>query len=366
MPNTTLIQTADFAHLFSVDVPLIDTRAPVEFKQGAFPRSQNLMLMSDEERKRVGICYKEQGQESAINLGRQLVKGSIKGRRIQAWIRFVKNNPDGALYCFRGGLRSKIAQQWIYASCGIDYPRIEGGYKALRRFLIEATNSIMQQITPIVIGGQTGCGKTLLLHQFSNTIDLEGLANHRGSAFGAMTMPQPTQINFENALAIELIKKQHKQTLLFEDEGSNIGVLQIPSCVREKTAQAELILLEADIDSRIEVIMNTYVVKMQQEFIAQDRINGFNNFSQYWLKSLQKIQKRLGLKRYKTLSGLVNKALLKYKEQGDITGFYPILEDLLMNYYDPMYNYQIKQKRHRVIFKGSKDEVLQYLLKKFV
>ncbi len=362
MPELT--QISDFTHLFTADTPLIDTRAPVEFAQGAFPHAQNLLLMSDDEREQVGTCYKHKGQESAIELGHKLVQGNIKDKRIEAWLNFIKNNPNGALYCFRGGLRSQIAQQWIYQVSGIDYPRIKGGYKALRRFLIDETSRIMQQTTPIVIGGQTGCGKTLLLNKLEDTIDLEGLANHRGSAFGNTTTPQPTQINFENALAIELIKKQHKPHLLFEDEGSNIGTVHIPHCVQEKTAQAELILLEASIEERLKVSMDAYVVNMCNEFVAQDNDNGFDNFAQYWLQSLEKIQKRLGLERYKDLLKLLNQALLRYKEQNDAKDFYPVLEELLVNYYDPMYDYQIKKKGDRVVFRGNFNAVAGYIIDK--
>lgn len=361
MSESKLTQITNFEHIFTADTPLIDTRAPVEFEQGAFPHSQNLILMSDEQRKRVGTCYKNKGQASAIELGHKLVQVDVKDKRVEAWLKFIKNNPDGALYCFRGGLRSQIAQQWIYQASGIDYPRIRGGYKALRRFLIDETSRIMRQITPVVIGGRTGCGKTLLLNKFKDTIDLEGLANHRGSAFGNTATAQPTQINFENALAIKLIKKQHKPDLLFEDESSNIGAVYTPNCIQEKTAQAELILLEASIEERLKVSMEGYVIYMHRDFITQDSVNGFEMFAQYWLRSLEKIQKRLGLERYKALLSLVKNALSKYKEQGDPKDFYPVLEELLVNYYDPMYDYQIKKKMHQVVFKGGSDEVIEYL-----
>jgi tRNA 2-selenouridine synthase len=356
-----LTQITEFTRLFTANTPLIDTRAPIEFTQGAFPHTQNLILMDDKQREQIGTCYKNKGQDKAIELGHELIQGKLKDERIDGWLEFIKNNPNGALYCFRGGLRSQITQEWIYEKSGIDYPRIKGGYKALRRFLIEETDRIMQKVTPIVIGGQTGCGKTLLLDKLNNKIDLEGLANHRGSAFGNTTTPQPTQINFENDLAIALIKQQEKTHLVFEDEGSNVGTVHIPDCVQTKTRQAELILLEASVEERLKVSMDAYVINMHNEFTAQDSVNGFDNFSQYWLRSLEKIQKRLGLERYKALFELLNDALLKYKAQDDYQGFYPLVETLLVGYYDPMYNYQIQKKIDRVVFKGNAGEVLTYL-----
>ncbi|CAB9543233.1 Selenophosphate-dependent tRNA 2-selenouridine synthase [Bathymodiolus brooksi thiotrophic gill symbiont] len=364
MPELT--QITDFTHLFSTDTPLIDSRAPVEFKQGAFPYAQNLILMSNDEREQIGTCYKNKGQAKAIELGHQLVQGKAKDKRIEAWLKFIKNNPNGALYCFRGGLRSQIAQQWIYEATGIDYPRIAGGYKALRRFLIEETERIMQKITPVVIGGQTGCGKTLLLDKLNNTIDLEGLANHRGSAFGNTTTPQPTQINFENTLAIELIKQQHCAHLIFEDEGANIGANHIPDCLQVRTKQADLVLLEVSTEQRLQVSMDAYVIDMCQSFMELDSQHGFANFANYWLTSLEKIQKRLGLERYQALLKKVNTALSMYQEQGEIKGFYSVIEALLVDYYDPMYNYQIQKKMNRVVFKGNAEEVLSYLSEKSI
>ena len=359
--SSELTQITDFTQLFIANTPLIDTRAPTEFDQGAFPQTTSLPLMSDKERELIGTCYKNKGQAKAIELGHELVQGKVKQDRLDAWLEFIKNNPNGALYCFRGGLRSQITQQWIYEASGVNYPRIKGGYKALRRFLIDETDRIMNQITPVVIGGQTGCGKTLLLDRLKDTIDLEGLANHRGSAFGNTTTPQPTQINFENELAVELIKKQNHSHLVFEDEGSNVGTVHIPQCVQEKTSQAELILLEASVEERLKVSMDAYVINMQQDFITQDALNGFDNFANYWLKSLEKIQRRLGLERYQAMLKLVNRALERYKNQGEADGFYPVVEELLVDYYDPMYDYQIQKKIDRVVFKGSADEVLGYL-----
>jgi tRNA 2-selenouridine synthase len=358
---SSLAQTQDFTQLFINDTPLIDTRAPVEFIQGACPHAHNLPLMSDEQRRLVGTCYKNKGQEAAIKLGHELIQGEVKNIRIKAWLEFIKSNPNGALYCFRGGLRSQITQRWIYETSDIEYPRVKGGFKALRQFLIDQSSRIMNTTTPIVIGGQTGCGKTLLLDKIKAKIDLEGLANHRGSAFGNTTTSQPSQINFENELAVELIKKQHHAHLVFEDEGSNIGTAHIPACIKDKTAQADLILLKASVQERIIVSMDAYVINMNQDFIHQDAINGFDNFANYWLSSLHKIQKRLGLARYKVMHKMITSALNQYQTKRQFDGFYPVVESLLVNYYDPMYNYQIKKKHKRIVFKGNAGEVLAYL-----
>ena len=252
----------DFSLIFQGGTPLLDIRAPIEFVNGSFPSVLNVPLMTNDERHLIGIRYKEKGQESAIKLGHELVNGHLKEQRVGNWLDFVNKHPSGALYCFRGGLRSKIAQEWIYQESGISYPRIRGGYKALRSFLIDEMSRIINEKIFLVIGGQTGCGKTLLLNKVKNSIDLEALANHRGSAFGNNVTPQPKQINFENAFAIELIKKEINDTLIIEDEGKNIGMIHLPDLLKNKALQSSIVILTASLEERLDISLKTYVVDM--------------------------------------------------------------------------------------------------------
>ncbi len=195
----------DLHSLFTHDTALLDVRAAIEYQHGAFPHTTNVPLLNDKQRHQIGICYKEQGQDAAILLGERLLTPEKRQRCIANWQTFIQSNPEGVLYCFRGGMRSKISQTWIAEHTGIVYPRVEGGYKAMRRYLIKQSERLIKSTTFIIIGGKTGSGKTRVLKQLDSMIDLEGLANHRGSAFGACATPQPTQINFENNLAIELL-----------------------------------------------------------------------------------------------------------------------------------------------------------------
>ena len=119
----------DYEALFVDNTPLLDTRALVEFSRGAFPNTQHAPLITDNEREQVGTCYKNSGKDDALALGYQLVSGQIKQQRLNAWMVFFNANPNGALYCFRGGLRSQITQQWLFEYSGTAYPRIRGGYK---------------------------------------------------------------------------------------------------------------------------------------------------------------------------------------------------------------------------------------------
>lgn len=130
--------------------------------------------MNDVERQKVGTCYKQHGRQAAIEMGHQLVSGKTKAERLQAWADFARAHPDGYLYCFRGGLRSKIVQQWLKDEMGIDYPRVVGGYKAMRHFLLDTIEQAVEQCEFILVGGMTGTGKTEVLAQLGNSLTSKG------------------------------------------------------------------------------------------------------------------------------------------------------------------------------------------------
>ena len=358
------LEIENFQHLFHNNTPLMDVRSPVEYSRGSFPGVLNFPLMNDNERHLVGRSFKQGGQLSAIELGRQLVQGEIKNQRINDWLEFINQNPSGALYCFRGGLRSEIAQKWIFEYSGITYPKVKGGYKAMRRYLIEESCRITNSNKFIVIGGQTGSGKTLLLNKLPNSIDLEGLANHRGSAFGNNVSLQPTQIDFENSLAIKLIKKQKYRYLLIEDEGNNIGTIYLTDSLKNNILKSNIVVLTANLEERIKLSLKTYVTEMLENYCSIDSKNGFENYTNYWKNSLFKIQKRLGGIRYKELLKFLNNAIQNHKNSNDLSEYIPLIESLLVNYYDPMYDYQINKKKHRIVFQGDSKAVFEYLEKK--
>ena len=362
-----LPQIDDLRSLFLNDIPMLDVRAPVEFEQGAFPHTDNVPLMNDQEREAIGICYKEHGQAEAITLGAQLIKDEIKEQRVDRWVEFVQQHPEGILYCFRGGMRSKISQQWIYERTGIVYPRVKGGYKAMRRFLIDELESSATKIKPMILSGRTGTGKTVFLQEIKQMIDLEGIYHHRGSVFGKHVTPQPTQIAIENQLSIELMKhlNQGDQHLLLEDESGNIGSRQIPDTLFATMKAAPVVVLETDIDTRIQITYDEYVTEALAEHQAYyGEEQGFTVWAQQQQDSLDRIQKRLGGVRYKELKSLLSMAI-EQQSTGDTTAYKEWIQTLLVDYYDPMYDYQLSKKQERVVFKGSEDEVRDYLLQKY-
>lgn len=362
------LDSSTFEQLFLEDRPLIDTRAPLEFQRGSFPSAVNIPLMTDDEREQVGICFREQGEHAAVVLGNELVSGKIKEERIAAWTHEIKRYENAALFCFRGGLRSRTVQSWL-SSSGHQVSVVEGGYKALRSYLLTSIERCLSELSVMVIGGRTGVAKTALLNQASDTlrlpvVDLEGLAHHRGSAFGKRTEPQPTQINFENRLAIALLKLRkngHRQVIM-EDESRLIGRCALPPNLQEKLRRAPLFMLQASIKDRVHHSWENYILsnyREQVEFCDSEQA-AFRAFTDSLRLSLENIRKRLGDVRYQELSERLEAALVAH-QHGDAEQHKQWIEVLLRDYYDPMYDYQLKSKQRNVAFCGNFDEVLRFL-----
>ncbi|MGL5354442.1 MAG: tRNA 2-selenouridine(34) synthase MnmH, partial [Clostridium sp.] len=294
--------TTDFQNIVLNNVPLIDTRAPIEFIKGAFENSVNLPIMTDEERHLVGICYKEKGNEEAVKLGHKLVCGDIKEERLNGWKLFIENNPNAMIYCFRGGSRSTISQEWISTYLGKDIIKLNGGYKAFRNYLINELSPEAQTSKPIILAGLTGTGKTNLLKELENSIDLERIANHRGSAFGGHTTPQPTQINFENNLAYELIKHRSKgySHIILEDEGGNVGANFIPKPLAAYFKSGDLVIIESSLEDRVSITLNEYVINSQKEYITAYKSEelGLLEWFNYIANSITRVKKKLGGDRF--------------------------------------------------------------------
>ncbi len=354
----------DYAGLFLEERPLLDVRAPVEFTAGAFPGAVNLPLLTDEERHLIGIRYKEGGQEAAVELGRELVDGVPRRERTERWAEFVRAHPEGVLYCFRGGMRSKITQEWIFDATGIAYPRVKGGYKALRNFLIDQLEVSAREIEPVVVGGRTGAGKTILVNRIEKSIDLEGLAWHRGSAFGRHATPQPTQIDFENRLSVALLRHRASKgpKVILEDESKAIGSRHLPPSLYEKMSQSPLVILEATLEERIANSIEEYVTRSLQEYRQQyGEEEGFRQWEAYAVDSLQRISRRLGGVRHREMERELTGAIEQMRRGAPHDVHAGWIARLLTEYYDPMYDYQLEQKRERILFSGDMQALMEYL-----
>ena len=344
--------------LLANDVPLIDLRAPAEFARGAFPNAVNRPLLTDDERAEIGTLHKRSGRDAAMRRGHELVAGEVRDARIKSWTDFLDQHPEARIYCWRGGLRSAIAQSWLLEA-GWSVPRVEGGYKRLRQACLDVFDALSanDRLAPgaesaqakrwLVLAGRTGVGKTAVIETLPDAIDLEALAQHRGSAFGGHGSGQPTPIAFENALAIDTLKHRGSR-LIVEDESRTIGRLALPQSWHARMQQAPVVLLEAPMAERI--------AHIRAEYVDEPLANGTSEAALFTRHqaALDRIKKRLGHERHAKVADALNAGFSNGNHEGWI-------ERLLTWYYDPMYDYQLKTKQRRVEFRGGRAAVRAYL-----
>ena len=343
-----------FETLFKNDTPLIDVRAPVEFEAGHFPASVNLPLMNNEERVQVGTCYKNEGQAAALALGHDLVSGKLREQRIDLWSDFIQKNPEAKLYCFRGGLRSQISTSWIKER-GLTIEFIPGGYKALRNELIQIIQNESQSRSFFILGGRTGVGKTKILNQAPLPfLDLEKAANHKGSSFGILG-PQPSQITFENRVAVDLLKHVPSPYTLIEDESIMIGVSIIPKILFEKMKESPLIVVEKPIEDRVLHIVEGYVLEKTKAYSGD-----FKKTHEFMDAALTRIEKKLGGLNTSLIRNQLRAAFLSQKKELPSTHF-EWVKSLLQHYYDPVYDRSLKKNESRIKVRGNEEECLHYL-----
>lgn len=299
--------------------PILDVRSPAEFAQGHLPGAMSLPLFTDAERAEVGTCYKQQGRDAAVELGFALAGPKFAGFIAQA--KLLAPCRQLRLHCWRGGMRSE-AVAWVLGLGGFDVTLLNGGYKAFRRWALEQ----FEQPQPILIlGGMTGTGKTDILQALAATgeqaIDLEHLASHRGSSFGALGLPpQPTQEQFENQLALDWARLSRWRPVWLEAESRRIGRCRIPDALFNQMDHARVIEITRDLPERL-----AYLVKIYGEFPASALID-----------ATERIRKRLGGQR-------TQKAVELLAEGAYATAF-----EVILDYYDRTYRYDLQQRQKQV------------------
>jgi tRNA 2-selenouridine synthase len=300
--------------------PVADVRSPCEFLSGHIPGAVNIPLFSDSERESVGTKYKKEGRIPAIREGVKLISPSL----ITKLDRAIRLAQDGKLlvHCWRGGMRSE-AMSWLFSLGGLEIEVLEGGYKQYRHHILE---SLSKKRKMIVLGGMTGSSKTHILRNLKESgnliIDLEGLANHKGSAFGSLGQPpQPTTEHYANLLFNELKTIDPETPFWLEDESRNIGTVFLPDPFYSNMQDTPVILLLMDIKTRLPRLMEEY-----------------SEFPPEQLKdSVLRISKRLG--------GDNTRDALKAIDEGD---FAKAIEITLL-YYDKAYMFGLKKKKERNI-----------------
>lgn len=301
----------------SKQFPVIDVRSESEFLHAHIPGAHNLPLFNNEERKVVGTIYKQQSRELAIKKGLEYFGPKMKdmivfAERINA--KLANDNKTFLVHCWRGGMRS-AGVAWLLDLYGFKVYTLVGGYKAFRNWVLQQFEKPWKIN---IVGGYTGSGKTIILEELKKlgeaVVDLEGIAGHRGSAFGRIGLPEQTSVEmFENKLAIELSYSEKifpDKNIWMEDESQRIGAVSIPHTLWASMRKSVVYFMEIPFEQRLAYLTETYG-KMDKEELAG---------------ATSRIQKKLG--------GLETKTALQHLENDDISGCFHIL----LKYYDKLYH----------------------------
>ncbi len=287
---------------------IIDVRSPAEYAKGHIPSAHTLPLFSDNERAEIGTKYKNEGHETAVKLGYSIAESRID--RLINMAREISEGNSLRIHCARGGLRSRSFASRLGdadVACWI----LEGGYKSYRKWAIE---EIVEPRKFIVVCGLTGTGKTILLEALAEAgeqvLDLEALANHRGSVFGSLGMkPQPTSQQLSNQIAGKLSKFEKERVVWIESESPQIGTCWLPHELVSQMRTAERIEIVGSNKDRIQHLVATYGDSNRNELVEATR----------------RLETRLGGER--------TKAAIEFIESGEI----PMAAQILLDYYDRTY-----------------------------
>lgn len=322
----SLLDIRSFLDTSFNQIPIIDVRSPSEFSEGHIPGSYSVPLFTDDERCEVGILYKKEGQLKAVRRGLEIV-GPKMASFADRFLELSHQHQTKCLriLCWRGGMRSE-SMGWLATRVGLSPLRLQGGYKSYRKFVLD---EIDKPRNTILIGGYTGSGKTEVLQEISKrgifpVLDLEEVAQHKGSAFGGLPGFKPiTQEQFENELALKLSQFPHGVPYLVEDESRMIGSIVIPEGIwRSMQSASFMFLLSPSKEERVKRIVRDYGV-----------------YSAQWLIScIEKIAKKRGGQKTKEDIALI--------EQGDLES----CASSLLDYYDQAYQKSVEKRRSNGTF----------------
>ncbi len=308
---------------------VIDVRSPNEYIAGSFPAAINIPLLENEERETIGILYKHFGQKKAVEKGYNILDNKLDGFTRQ--FKEIPFDQNITVYCARGGMRSQVVTSFL-RHLGYNTRQLTGGYKAFRNWNLDRLNTF-QFNNPFVLHGKTGVGKTLVLYQLENALDLEGLADHRGSIFGGVGKNPVTQKTFEANLLINLEKLDNSKPIFIEGESRKIGDVSIPDPIFRQMKTSKNILLEASIETRVARTIEEYITRQQDSIEPIRTIIG-------------QLESDLGKKPVANLIDLFDKK--------DYAGCF---ETILLNYYDRKYSHSMKKLQFTTVI--STDNINQ-------
>ncbi len=309
------------------NLPIIDVRSPAEHAQAHIPNAINVPLFNDEERAKVGTVYKQKSKDAAVLLGLELV-----GPKLADFVREAKKiapKKKLLIHCWRGGMRSG-SFAWLLKTAGFEIETLLGGYKAYRNHVL---SGFEQPYQLIVLGGKTGSGKTDVLKSLQDlgqqVIDLEGIAHHKGSSYGAIGQAQqPSSEHFENLLFEQLSKLDINRPIWVEDESRKIGACYVPLVFWQLMRKSRVVFLDIPKSVRVERLVKEYAYYDHQLLI--DATN--------------RIQKRMGGQHHKAAID----ALLKKD--------YAAVVDITLNYYDKAYLFGLSERNQNNVFKIDIEE----------
>lgn len=321
--NAEGIIVADFL-LKSKNELIIDVRAPIEFFKGHLPNAINIPLFEDSERAEIGTLYKQQGKDTAVNRGLEIV--SPKMTSFVNLVKSLSKNKKVFVYCFRGGMRSN-SFAWLMNTAGLEARIMRGGYKAFRNYVL---NNFEQERKIILLGGKTGSGKTDILKQLKEQsfqiIDLENIAHHKGSAFGSINeQKQNPQQVFEHQLFNQLSLLNNDLPVILEDEAQTIGYNKLPHGLWQQMKQSTIIKIEIPFELRVQ--------KLVQDYTTVD------------IEAL----KTCVIKITQQLGTLNTKLCLQYLDEKNLSD----VARLSLLYYDRAYEFSYKNKKQPIIHLNS-------------
>lgn len=317
------IDNADAQTLGAFDA-VIDVRTPAEFAEDHLPGAVNLPVLSSAERAEVGTMYKQASKFDARRVGAAYVARNVAGHLTT----YFADKPGAfrpLLYCWRGGMRSG-AMATIIAQVGWRVGVLHGGYKTWRRAVVAGLRGKASPLPVVLLDGQTGTAKSAILDRLAalglQTLDLEGLANHRGSVFGALRAAQPSQKMFESLLWRDLSRLDPAQPMIVEAESSRIGRLQIPKRLWRSMLAAPRIVLRADADARAAYLIEAYADVSRDPATIREAIGKLKAFH-----AKSKVEEWLAL--------------------ADAGDYRTLAADLMREHYDPLYDRARKRRGDR-------------------
>lgn len=339
-----MIKRINYKDIINKDnIVYIDVRSPKEYNEDTIPGAINLPILDNTEREEIGYTYTHISKEKAKRMGLECVSKKLVGYydRIKE---IVKSNKKVILFCYRGGMRSTSIAK-VLDIMNLPIYIIDGGYKEYRNFVINNLGIYGNEFTYIVIHGHTGVGKTKALVNLNamghGVLDLENLAQNSGSVFGNIFYKNPSngQKKFESLLLDKFINLKDKY-IFVESESKRIGNAIMPDFLYEGLQNGYHILLDTSINNRVDII-------------AEDYLNNKSNNNEMVINAIKKLKKRLGKEKVEKLEEEFLENNYKY-----------VIKELMINYYDPLYNHSISKvdKYDEKFYYKEEDKIIEKLI----